>query len=167
MNKIKALILTSLFSGLVFIFTTYFLHIPIGVNGGYIHFGDAFIYIAAIILPFPYSLFVGAIGAGFADFFSGGLLWLPATVIIKPLMALFFTSKYSNILKSKRNLAAPILSGLFGLALYYLYESLIFGSFVAAFYAVPLGLIQVVGSAVVYYAFIVFFKDRAINNVLK
>ncbi len=160
MNKSKTLILTSLFSGLVFIFTTYFLHIPIGVNGGYIHFGDAFIYIAAIILPFPYALFVGAIGAGLADFFSGSMFWLPATVIIKPLMALFFTSKYSNIFKSIRNMSAPILSGIFGLAMYYLYESLIFGNFVASLYALPLGLVQVVGSAVVYYAFIVFFKGK-------
>ncbi len=164
-TKTKTIVYTALFSAFVFLFTAYIFHMPIGANGGYIHFGDAFIFIAAIILPFPYSLFVGAIGAGLADVLTGSAIWAPATIVIKPLMAVFFTSKFDNILKSKRNLIAPVAAGLTGMLLYYLYEALLYGNFILPLYAIPLGLIQLVGSAAVYYVFI-FVGFKVFKNNL-
>ncbi len=149
--KTKLIVLTSAFSALIFIFTAYILHIPIGVNGGYIHLGDSIIYICAALLPFPYALLASAIGAGLADIASGAIVWLPATIVIKPLMALFFSSK--SELKSKRNIAAPIFAGILGVLLYYVYECFLFESYIVALNALPLGVMQAVGNAFVYYVF--------------
>lgn len=150
MNKTKPLVFTALFASLIFMFTAYIFHIPVGNGGGYVHLGDAFIFIAASLLPFPYALFAGAIGAGLADFACGAAIWIPATIIIKPLMALMFTSKGYKLLV-KRNIAAPVLAGIICLAGYYVAEGIIYGNFIAALASIGSGLIQFFGSMVLYY----------------
>jgi len=144
--------MTSLFAALIFLFTAYFLHIPVGSAGGYIHFGDAFIYIAASLLPFPDALFAAAIGAGFSDIITGSAAWAPATIIIKPLMALMFTSAYADIKKCRRNMAAAVPAGVLGAVLYFFYEWALYG-LPASVADAPMNLIQICGSAVIYYVF--------------
>lgn len=50
------LTLTGLFAAMITLMTAYIFHIPYGANGGYIHFGDTLIYLAAILLPKPYAI---------------------------------------------------------------------------------------------------------------
>ena len=58
--------------------------VPIG--GGYVHFGDCIIYVAAMILgPIPGAV-VGAIGHSLADFISGYPIFCIPTFIIKGIM---------------------------------------------------------------------------------
>ncbi|MDE6992480.1 MAG: ECF transporter S component, partial [Lachnospiraceae bacterium] len=54
--KLKYLTITGLMAAMITIMTAYICHIPTGINGGYIHFGDSLIYLAAAILPTPYAL---------------------------------------------------------------------------------------------------------------
>ncbi len=79
-------------------------------TGGYVHLGDAMIYLTASFLPLPYAVLASAIGGGLAD-----LLVYPETivytVIIKAVNAVFFSSKGEKIL-SKRNALMTIPSGL-------------------------------------------------------
>ncbi|MCL2071710.1 MAG: ECF transporter S component [Oscillospiraceae bacterium] len=86
--------------------------------GGVIHFGDALVWIAAAILPFPYGLAVAALGPGLFNLFAGLTMWFPFTIIIKPVTALFFTSRESTIL-SKRNTVAPFIAGAVNMVLYF------------------------------------------------
>ncbi|CDG01693.1 ECF transporter S component [Clostridium chauvoei] len=58
MDKTKRIVLTALFAAIICITTAFIFHIPTGMNGGYIHIGDAFIYIAASLLPTPYAIFL-------------------------------------------------------------------------------------------------------------
>lgn len=51
--KVKRLVMTAVFTALVFVTTAYILHIPIPATGGYVHIGDAVIYLAAACLPLP------------------------------------------------------------------------------------------------------------------
>ena len=67
----KLLTASAMFAAMITLTTAYLFHIPVGVNGGYIHFGDAFIYLAAGLLPMPYACAAAAIGGGLADFVSG------------------------------------------------------------------------------------------------
>ena len=97
-------------------------HIPYGANGGYIHFGDTMIYLAAVFLPRPYALAAAAIGGGIADLLTAPM-WMPATVIIKMLIVLPFSEK-NNRLLSTRNIMAPILSGVVSAAGYYAAEGI-------------------------------------------
>ena len=66
-TRLRLLTLTGIFAALICLFTAYICHIPVGPNGGYLHFGDTFIYVAASLLPQPYALLAGAIGGGPID----------------------------------------------------------------------------------------------------
>lgn len=61
-NKMKYRTLTGLMAAMITLMTAYICHIPIGLNGGYLHFGDSLIYLAAALLPTPYALAAAAIG---------------------------------------------------------------------------------------------------------
>lgn len=61
------LTMTGVFAAMITIMTAYICHVPYGANGGYIHFGDALIYVAAVFLPRPYAMAAAAIGGGMAD----------------------------------------------------------------------------------------------------
>ncbi len=139
---------TGLFAAMITLMTAYIFHIPYGANGGYVHFGDALIYLAAVLLPHPYALAAAAIGGGLADLLTAPA-WAPATIIIKMLITLPFTSKNDKIL-SGRNILAPFLAAPICIAGYYLAEGLMFGSFASAAASAIGNVIQSAGSAVIF-----------------
>jgi len=147
--RLKYITLTGLLAALITLFTAYLLHIPMGLNGGYIHMGDALIYLAAVLLPAPYAMAAGAIGGGFADLLTAPM-WAPATVIIKILVVLPFTSHHAKIF-TKRNMVAPLISMLITIAGYYLAEVILYGKEAAFLISVTTNLIQGVGSAAIFY----------------
>ena len=139
-SKVKALAISALLAAIICITTTSF-HIPVGVNGGYVHVGDAFIYMAASILPLPYAMMASAIGA---------LLSQVLGILLRSCCpALFFTRKKENIL-CKRNILAVFLAGFTGVILYCLAEYIMYGNFLAAFYMSFITLVQPVGSGLVF-----------------
>ena len=145
-NKIRLMCMTGVFTALVFIVTAY-LHIP--TNNGYIHVGDGLIYLAACLLPWPYAMIVGAGGALLADCLTGFAIWAPGSVIIKALTALLFSRKGSKII-SLRNLLTLLPAALLCAGGYYLYESIIYGNYVAALTGIPTSITQYVASSVVF-----------------
>lgn len=92
-NKLLLLVLSALFAAMITVMTAFLFHIPIGVNGGYLHFGDALIYLAASMLPTPYACIAAAVGAGLADIVSGAPIWAPFTLVIKACIALLLPLK--------------------------------------------------------------------------
>ncbi len=153
-NKLKTMTLTGVFTAIVFIFTAY-LHIPSHI--GYVHIGDGFIYFAACLLPTPYAVFVGAVGALLADGLTGYLIWAPASVIIKALTVFCFSQKGKFM--SGRNLFGLLPAGLLCIFGYYLYEALITGSFLAALSCIHMNVIQAVLSSVLF-VFLAFTADK-------
>ena len=47
-NTLRYVVVAALFAALITIMTAYICHIPVGVNGGYVHFGDALIYLRCV-----------------------------------------------------------------------------------------------------------------------
>ena len=148
-NRSLLLCITGLFAAMITLMTGFILHIPYGANGGYIHFGDALIYIAASILPRPYAIAAAVIGGGLADLMTAPI-WAPATIIIKFLVVLPFTGSGEKLL-SKRNLFAPIVCIPITIIGYYIAEVSIFGSIAAPVASIPGNLIQSIGSMIIYY----------------
>lgn len=144
------LVLTGLLAAMITIMTAYICHIPYGANGGYIHFGDALIYVAAVFLPRPYALAAAAIGGGMADILTAPM-WAPATMIIKMLITLPFTSKEGRIL-CPRNVAAPFIAACISAIGYWLAEGILFGNFVAPLVSFAGSAVQSGGSAVIFLA---------------
>lgn len=147
-NRTKLMCISGIFSALVFVITAY-LHIP--TYNGYVHCGDGFIFIAACILPMPYSIVVGVLGAMLADLLTGFAIWAPGSMIIKGFLALLFTCK-SNKIITKRNLFMLLPAALISAAGYYIYEALIIGSFTASLAGIPGSLVQALASSIVYVA---------------
>lgn len=152
--KIRRLAVAGLFTALVYLFTAY-LHIPTGA--GYTHAGDGIIFLASCILPTPYAMAVGAIGGAMADGLSGFAIWIPATVVIKAVTALFFTNKGEKIL-TLRNLLGIIPSLILCITGYSLYQGTVMAggiskaAITAAFAQTPAYCIQILASTVLYVA---------------
>ena len=153
-TKIRRIVLTGLFSALIFVFTAY-IHVPTGA--GYTHAGDGFIYLAACLLPTPYAVAAGMIGGALADGLTGFPVWIPATIVIKAITALFFTSKKEKIL-NLRNILGILPSLAVCIVGYSLYEGVFMaGGFnkaaiIAAFGQTPFYSIQVAASSVLFIA---------------
>ena len=155
-ESIRNLALSGLMGALVLLLT-YWPHIPVG--NGYVHMGDTFIYLAAVILPLPYGLAVATAGAALADCLSGFALWAPATIVIKGLTVLLFTSKSDKLL-CLRNKLAPIGAGILCAGGYYLYEAVLYGNYIAPLTSIPGNLIQSLVSGVVFYIMAMALKNR-------
>lgn len=144
------LTMTGVFAAMITIMTAYICHVPYGANGGYIHFGDALIYVAAVFLPRPYAIAAAAIGGGMADLLTAPL-WAPATIMIKMIITLPFTSKEGRIL-CPRNIIAPFLAALLSATGYYLAQGILFGSFVSVLASFAGSAVQSGGSAIIFLA---------------
>ena len=147
-KSIKYMALTAIFAAFITIMTAYILHIPVSLTGGYIHFGDGLIFLAACMLPKPYAMAAGAIGGGLADLLTAPMWTLP-TIVVKMLIVLPFTSKSKQIV-SKRNIMATVLSYFISATGYYIAESFVFGYEVAFINSYLGSLVQAVGSVVVF-----------------
>lgn len=152
------LVMTALFAALIMVMTAYLFHIPTGINDGYLHFGDALIYLAACFLPTPYAALAAAIGGGMADLVSGVPIWIVPTMLIKALISLPYSCKSDKIVTG-RHILMTVLSGVISIGGYFVAERLLFGSWAAAALSLPASLIQSSGSAVIF-LIIGFAMDR-------
>lgn len=146
LSKVRYLTITGFMAALITITTAYICHIPVGINGGYVHFGDSLIYLAATILPTPYALAAAAIGGGMADLLTAPM-WTFATIIIKMLLVIPFTSKSAKII-TPRNIFAAILAYFISGLSYFIAEYILFGSWSVLFVSMSQSLIQSGGSTI-------------------
>lgn len=151
---------TAMMTAMVMIATTFF-KIPNAM--GYIHLGDGFVLLAAIILPKKYACFAGGVGAGLADIYGGYAVWAPWTLVIKIVMVLivqlffdFLTKRASNgkhIAKIAgipfAELFAYVLAVLWTVSGYYIAQGFISGNWIAPVADVPGNVLQAaVGSII-------------------
>lgn len=150
-RKIKYLTIAGIMAALITLMTAYICHIPMGANGAYIHFGDTLIYLAAALLPKPYALAAAAIGGGLADLLTAPM-WAPATIIIKMLLVMPFTSNAPKVVVP-RNVIATIIGYLFTGVGYFLAEYIMFENPAVIWVSMSQNLVQSVGSAVLFVVF--------------
>ncbi len=157
-RQVKNLTIAGIMAALIMIMTAYICHVPIGVNGGYLHFGDSFIYLAAVLLPKPYALAAAAIGGGMADLLTAPM-WAPATIVIKMLLVLPFTNTGAKLV-TFRNIFATVIGYLISGFGYFLAEYLLFGTWTVLVVSMGQTFVQSLGSAVFFVALGLAF-DRA------
>lgn len=161
-NTLKGCVMAGIFAALTFL-ATYLLHIPT-TNGGYIHIGDTIIYLAASFMPPPFAAPAAAIGGALSDALSpGSAVWIIPTVIIKPLMALFFTSKSKKII-CKRNVIAIFLAAVVSLTGYALASGIVYGNFIAPLLQLPLDSLQPVVCGILFVIVGSAFDKMKIKN---
>ena len=151
-RKTVYIALAALFAALTAALTT--VHLPLPSEAGYVHFGDAMIYIAASLLPAPYSLMAAAVGGAMADAISGFINWVPFTFVIKAVNAVPFAlyHKYSKHKKivTWQAFTMSLISGIITLVLYFFASWVVYGTAAGALADVPGSLVQAGGSTVIF-----------------
>lgn len=163
-SNTKKIAFTGVFAAMVFV-TTFFIKVP--VASGYVHFGDAVIYLAAGIIGGPWAMLAGAIGAGLADVIGGYAIYAPASIIIKALIAVPFilATKNSDKLFTLKSALMTIPAGVITVGGYFVADMIIDKSY--AVIDIPGNVIQAVGSAIAF-CVVAFALDKAkIKNKIK
>lgn len=141
------LILTSLLIGLVFVSTLLLnIRLPIAANGGLVHMGTTMLFIASILFGPKKGAIAGAAGMGLFDLVSGWTLWAPFTIVARGLQG-YIVGKIAwsngrNGSSMAINIFATIISIPVMLAVYYICERVLYGSWVIPLASIPGNLVQ-------------------------
>lgn len=159
-EKTMLLVLTAMMTAMVMVATTFF-KVPNAF--GYVHLGDGFVLLAAIILPKKYACFAGGVGAALADLYGGYVLWAPWTFFIKMIMVVFVQIFFSMIIRLIDNekkviriaglplfeIAAYAIAAIWTAAAYYVAQGFIYGNWLAAVGEIPGNIMQAITGAVI------------------
>ena len=150
--QLKKLILAALFAALACA-ATLSVRIPTPGTNGYIHPGDAIVILSGIFLGPQLGFLAAGIGSALADFLGGYFIYMPATFLIKGLVALSAAVFAAQIRKKGGHLyRAVLLGGVADIVLvaggYFLLECLLYGAGAAAL-SVPANLVQGAGGLVI------------------
>ena len=156
---------SALFAALIYIVTCY---VKLPTLNGYVHVGDALIFLASSLLPAPYAIAASAIGGSLGDILGGYFIWVPATAVIKAATAACFSSKKEKII-CKRNAIALVFALVFCVGGYYLFEATVIEhNFISPLAAVVPNIFQIVASAVLYITFGILLDSRpTLKKLLK
>lgn len=163
-SKIKYISFTALFTAMIFALTM--LHVPIGA-GGYIHIGDAVIYVTALLLGGPWAFLAAAIGAVLADLASGYAIYAIPSAVIKVFIAIPFVlvNKKSKKLLTPLSAGFTVVSGVITVMGYFAADLVIYNEGAVAG-LVP-NTIQAVGSAAVFILLALALDKADIKGRLK
>ena len=145
-TKVKKLVFAALFAALACAAT--FIHIPVpSMTNGYVNLGDCFVLLAGFCLGPVYGGLAGGIGS---DLLGGYFHYVPATLIIKFLMALA-AALIAKALKKRVSspvsyTVAAVVGELIMIGGYFLYELCLYGA--AAVGSIPGNAVQAVAGLV-------------------
>lgn len=162
-KKVLNMVYAAVFAAMIFVLTR-FVQVP--VASGYVHFGDALVYIVASTLGGPWALFAAAVGATLADITAGWLTYAPATFIIKMLIALpfIFVNKKSEKILTPLAALFTIPSGVITVLGYFIADCIIDKAY--AVVDIPGNVIQAVGSAVIFIVLAAAFDAAKLKKKL-
>lgn len=153
-SRIHTLAFGAVFAALITV-TTAFVKIPTPM--GYIHAGDALVFLTAIIVPPPFCFIASAIGGALADLLAGYAVWAIPTAVIKALNVLPFV--IAKIILNRNNkpyaifsvpmILAVIISCAVTVAGYFFANCLLY-DYAAAWAEVPFNLVQSAVGAVLF-----------------
>lgn len=138
-------VMTALMMGVIMV-AIMFIKVPIPFTQGYVHFGDAMIFLSVLVLGWKYGAAAAAIGGALGDVLGGFPIWAPWTFVIKGLMAIIMGLFIAATMKKKQativgvpvmQLLGMILAGIFMVVGYYGAEGLMYGNWVTPALGVP------------------------------
>jgi uncharacterized membrane protein len=149
-SKTKKIIVSALMAALVCV-ATMIVKVPSPLKG-YINLGDGIVLLSGWILSPGYGFLAAGLGSAFADLFSGYFTYVPATFIIKGLMALIAFASFNLLSKKIGKILAYIVGGVLAEILmivgYYVFEGFLYG-FVPSAVNIPANAVQGVAGIVI------------------
>lgn len=148
-RKVLNMVYAAVFAAMIFALTR-FIQIPVPGGAGYLHFGDAMIYIVASTLGGPWALLASALGAALADLSSGFAAYAPISAIVKVLIALPFVlvNKKSEKILTPLTICLTIPSGVITVLGYFLGDLIVNRAYAVA--DIPMNIVQAVASAIIF-----------------
>lgn len=143
------LILSSMLIALVFVATLLLnIKLPIPANGGLVHLGTAMLFIVSILFGPKKGAIAGAVGMGLFDLVSGYAVWAPISFVARGiqgyLVGKIAWSNGRNGNSFRFNLLATIASTPLMIACYYIWEAIIFKSWLIPLASIPGDIVQTV-----------------------
>lgn len=122
-----------------------FIRIPIPFTQGYVHPGDAMIFLAVLVLGWKYGAAAAAFGAMLGDVMGGFAAWAPWTFCIKGIMAIIMGLIIELAIRKERSrvfvmviiIIGMVAAGSFMTAGYYAAEGIMYGNWVVAALGIP------------------------------
>lgn len=158
--KLESLILAGLMAAMTTV-GTMLIQVPTPMKG-YIHIGDAVVYLCGILLGPVLGGLAAGIGSLFADVFLGYGSYAPATFVIKAADAALVGLVYNALVAEGSGAARKLVS--FGMAVviggavmvggYLAYETILYG-FAGAVPNIPMNITQAVGGGLLAYPMVV------------
>ena len=130
--RTNKLVFTALMTCLVLLGTILF-RIPIPMTQGYVHLGDAMIYIGVLLLGKKHGAVAAALGSSLGDVLGGFAFWAPWSFIIKFAMAFLAGS----LIEKRSKVFSLIAGGLVMCAGYLIAERVMYGSWALAAVGLP------------------------------
>ena len=148
-RKVLNMVYAAVFAAMIFALTR-FIQIPVPGGAGYLHFGDAMIYIVESTLGGPWALLASALGAAIADLTSVFAVYAPISAIVKVLIALPFVlvNKKSEKILTPLTICLTIPSGVITVLGYFLGDLIVNKAYAVA--DIPMNIVQAVGSAIIF-----------------
>lgn len=141
---LKKMVLAALFTALTCI-ATMLIQIQMPATQGYVNIGDCFVLLGAWVLGPYFGAFAGGVGSALADLLAGYMHYVPATLLIKALMALIAGLVYRQLAKKHAYLGQLIggaAAELWMVLGYFVYAWLILDKGLAAATSIPGNLLQ-------------------------
>ena len=135
-DKTSKVVLTAMMMCLI-ILATMLIKIPIPFTQGYVHLGDAMIFLSVLILGWKYGIVAAGVGSMLGDIIGGAAAWAPWTLVIKGGMALIMGACLKGGDSKLKEVIGMILAGAFMVAGYYVAEGVMYGNWVAAAIGIP------------------------------
>ena len=119
---------------------------------GYLNLGDCVVLLAGWMLSPTYGFLAAGLGSALADMFSGYVTYVPATFVIKGLMALIAFYGFKLLHSKLGNISSRIISGIVAevvmVAGYFLFEGFLYG-FGPSLVNIPANVIQGIAGLII------------------
>lgn len=144
-DRTFSVVMTALMIAIITV-SVMFIKVPIPFTQGYVHLGDAMIFMAVLVLGWKNGAIAAAIGGALGDILGGFPVWAPWTFCIKGLMAIVMGLLIAYAVKKRwvtignlplGAIIGMILAGVINVVGYYLAEGIMYGNWAAALLGVP------------------------------
>ena len=164
----RKIVMCALFAALTTV-STMVIQIPSPMQG-YVNLGDVFVLFGAFMLGPLYGTIAAGLGSMLADVLTGYMIYAPATLIIKSIMAIvayciFYSLKKTLKINAIASVLAGIVAELIMVSGYFLYAALLMREGWAAAASIPGNLVQgAVGVVVSTLLVVAFSKLKYFNK---
>ena len=165
-TRTKNIVLSSLLAALTCI-ATMIIHIPSPFKG-YLNLGDCIVLSAGWILSPAYGFLAAGLGSALADLFSGYIVYVPATFLIKGLMAVTAFYIFQILHKKMDKLYSRLISGAAAEILmilgYFIFEGFLYG-FIPSAVNIPVNGVQGIAGLIVSMILMRVFEQSKLSSI--